>query len=465
MIEIANRDVILSHVLESEKYHVSNFLDFAVHAIEAAEGYNAVKRAVALDGKTLKIKSDSCDISTCEHIVVIGLGKAAEPMAEAVNAIMNGLLTEGVLLVKEGTIRRKFIGRICILEGGHPSPTYTGYRNAQKVTRFIRDLPKERSLFIVLISGGGSSLYADFFPGLEFEDGVALNDMLISTSASIAEINSVRKHTAEIKGGNLARLLEGATTISLVISDVPDNDLSVIASGPLAPDVSTFGDAKTVLDTYGLWDRVPESVRTRILKGIAGEIPETPKPGYPCFFQVRSYIVADALTSCEAVAKRIEEVYGHCPVRVYPHVMKGSVTDALAINLLESPPGFTVLGHEYTYGADPSKHGEGGRQLHLLLLMANHMKKSPEYENRFVLGIATDGKDGNSFAGAVITPSLVAHAHMEEIERAEKEENSGRFFTEKGTIIRVKSEYGLDTTGTNVNNVMVIYNPAHPEET
>jgi glycerate 2-kinase len=465
MMEIANQDVILSHVIESERYQVSNFLDFAVHVIEAAEGYNAVKRAVALDGMTLKIENDSYDLSIYEHVFVIGFGKAAEPMAEAVNAIMKGFVTEGVLLVKEGTTKRKFIGRIRVLEGGHPSPTYTGYRNAQKVTKFIRDLPKKRSLFIVLISGGGSSLYGDFFPGLEFKDGVDLNDVLVSTSASIPEINTVRKHTAEIKGGNLAQLLEGATTISLVISDVPDNDLSVVASGPLAPDVSTFGDAKTVLDTYGLWDRVPESVRARILGGIAGRIPETPKPGHPCFSQVRSYIVADALTSCEAVAKRIKEVYGHCPVRVYPAVMKGPVTDALAIDLLESPPGFTVLGHEYTYGADPSKRGEGGRQLQLLLLMVKHMKKSPEYENRFVLGIATDGKDGNSFAGAVITPSLVAHARIEEIERAEKEENSGKFFKEKGTIIRVRSEYGLDTTGTNVNNVMVIYNPAQSEKT
>jgi glycerate 2-kinase len=465
MMEIANQDVILSHVAESEKCHVSNFLDFVVHAIETAEGYTAVRRAVSLEGKTLKIESDSYDLSIYEHIIVIGFGKAAEPMTEAVNAIMKGFVTEGVLLVKEGTIRRNLMDRIRVLEGGHPSPTYAGYRNAQKVTKFIQDLPKKRSLFIVLISGGGSSLYADFFPGLEFEDGVALNDMLVSTDAAIPEINAVRKHTAEIKGGSLAQLLEGATTISLVISDVPDNDLSVIASGPLSPDMSTFGDAKAVLDTHGLWDRVPESVRARILEGIAGKIPETPKPDHPCFSQIHSYVVADALTSCQAVARRIKEVYSHYPVRVYPVVMKGPVTDALAVNLLESPPGFTVLGHEYTYGADPSKHGEGGRQLHLLLLMAKSMKKSPEYENRFVLGIATDGKDGTSFAGAVITPSLVAHARMEEIERAEREENSGRFFAEKGTIIRVRSEYGLDATGTNVNNVMVIYNPAKSQKT
>ncbi|MBU6999574.1 MAG: DUF4147 domain-containing protein [Theionarchaea archaeon] len=464
MTEIAGRDVILSHVLESERNHVSNFLDFAIHAIEAADGYTAVRRAVALDGTILKIETDSYDLSAYDHIVVIGFGKAAEPMAEAVNAILEKFVTEGVLLVKEGTARRRFIGRIRVLEAGHPSPTYTGYRNAQKVTRFIQDLPKDRSLFVVLMSGGGSSLYADFFPGSKFKDGTDLNDMLVSTGAAIQEINTVRKHIAEIKGGNLARLLEGATTISLVLSDVPGNDLSVIASGPLAPDVSTFEDAKAVLDTYRLWGRVPESVRDRILRGIAGAIPETPKPGYPCFSHIHSYIVADALTSCEAVARRIEEVYSHCPVRVYPTVMKGPVTDGLATSLLESPPGFTIVGHEYTYGADPSKRGEGGRQLHLLLLMAKHMKKSAEYENRFVVGIATDGKDGNSFAGAVITPSLVAHACMEEIERAEKEENSGRFFTEKGRIIRVRSEYGLDTTGTNVNNVMVIYNPAQSEK-
>lgn len=453
-MEIVNRTEILTHCTKSEKKEVSHLLCLALEAVKAANGYHAVKNAITRNGSVLTVADDHYNLDNYKNIYVMGMGKAAEPMAEAVYSILGDRIQKGILLVRKGKRKHKTLGAIRILEGSHPVPTYIGYCNSQLLTQFAKEMPKKQSLCLLLLSGGGSSLYADFHPELTVEEGIHLNELLIHTNASIGEINAVRKHTSQGKGGQLAQLLQGATIIPVILSDVLYNPLNT-ASGPVSPDVTTFRDAKTMLHAYGLWDAVPESVRTRIQKGVSGELPETPKPGDPCFEDVHPVVIADAATSCHAVKKTIKNLYGEdYPVTVH-EAAEGVVNEDLARTLLDVDYGFTLLGHEYNYGTTSRKPGEGGRQLHLLLLLLKVLKcKNGEI---FIEGIATDGKDGNSWAGAVITPSLVFDSTFKEIETAEKEENSGGFFKEKGFLIRMKSEYGLDDTGTNVNNILILH--------
>lgn len=469
MVEIVNRQKIMTQAAESEKGEVSRLLSLGVEAVEAADGYKCVRKALTYEGTTLRVidregHTREYDLRDYQGIYVLGFGKAAEPMARAVYDVLDDEIEGGVILVRSGKRKKAFLGRIEVLEGAHPVPTEEGYNNARKLTNFLKEAPKEKSLYLFLISGGGSSLYADFHPDIPFGDGVNLNDLLIHTNATIQEINAVRKHTAEGKGGQLAKLLEGADVLSVIVSDVPGNDVGTIASGPLSPDSTRFQDAKVVLGKYGLWFKVPESVRQRILRGVRGEVAELPAPGDSCFDKVHHCIAADALTSCDAVKEKIKELYGEYPARVLPCVREGKVTIELARVLLEdSQPGFTIRGHEYAFGVDPKKSKEGGRQLHLLLLMLKVMKQTQEH-GMYVMGVATDGKDGNSWAGALITPSLITGTDLEEIERAEEEKNSGGFFREKGYLIRMKSDYGLDDTGTNVNNLLIIHNPVHDQQ-
>lgn len=451
-MEIVNKTEIITQCHAAEKSTVSHLLDFGVTAVEAADGYTCVRKAVMYNRGVITIFGDTYAVH--KNVYIIGFGKAAEPMAQAVYDILGNIINKGIILVKNS--KKESIGPIRILKGGHPVPTQEGYENAQKLTHFVKEAPKKDSLYIVLISGGGSSLYADVHPDLTVKEGILLNELIVNTPASINEINAVRKHTAEGKGGQLAQLLGEATVVSLIVSDVPCNRLDTIASGPLSPDMTTFHHAQNMLKTYGLWNNVPESVKTRITKGVHGTIPETPKQKDFCFNDVHQYIVGDALTCCYAVKKEIKKVYSY-PVHGYPHVMEGVVTEDLARRLLCPPCGFTVIPHEYTYSTKTTPPGEGGRQLHLLLLMLKVMKKCGY--RLYVEGIATDGKDGNSWAGAVMTPSLVDSTPYEEIGRAEKKENAGGFFKRKKCLIRVKSEYGLDTTGTNVNNILILYKP------
>ena len=458
MVEIFNCEDILEHTKESEKEEVSNLLTLGLEAVKAADGYLSVRKALSRKGNVLKITDREYDLTLYEHVYIIGMGKASEPMAKAVYDIMGERISGGIILVRSGTRKHEMLGKICIFEGGHPVPTYEGFKNAQVLTKYVKEAPKERSLFFVLLSGGGSSIYADFHPDLTVKEGILLNKLLVHTDASITEINAVRKHTAEGKGGQLARLLQGAAVISLILSDVPKNPLDTVASGPVSPDTTTFQDAQKMLEKYKLWDKIPESVRERIEKGVRKKIPETPKFKDPCFDDVYPVVIADAVTACNAVTEKIKELYGKkYPVMSYPDVMTGKISEDLARTLLDNcGVGFTLIGHEYTYSTNPEKAGEGGRQLHLLLLMLKIMRKSL-YTDMYIEGIATDGKDGNSWAGALITPSLVGEIELQEVERAERKENSGGFFKEKGCLIRMKSEYGLDDTGTNVNNILIIH--------
>ena len=460
MTEIFNQKEIMENVTESEHEDASMLLSLCLEAVRAADGYQSMRKAIKFEGDRLRVAKKRYPLNSDKRIYVLGFGKAAEPMAKAVYDVLGDRIKGGIVLVRSGTRKNKTLGRIKVLEGAHPTPTPEGYKNAKKLTNFAKKSPKKDSIYLVLISGGGSSIYADFHPDLKICQGIKLNDFLVNTDAEIQEINAVRKHNAEGKGGQLAKILQGAKIIPLIISDVPGNPLDTIASGPTSEDTTTFLDAKGVLEKYKLWDEVHENVRERILKGINGEIPETPKHGDPCFKGVCPHIIADAMTACNAVKEKIIKLYGkRYSVWVCPRVMQGKVSESLARELLDnSKPGFTVLGHEYNYGADPDKAGEGGRQLHLLLLMLRIMKKKPEkYSGIYVIGIATDGKDGNSWAGALITPSLIHRVNLEDIEKAKKKENSGGFFREKGCLIRMKSEYGLDDTGTNVNNIMIIF--------
>ena len=198
-------------------------------------------------------------------------------------------------------------GPIAIVEAGHPVPDAAGLAGAQRIAALLQGLT-ERDLVVVLISGGGSALLPLPADAITLADYQALTGLLLRCGADITEINTVRKHCSRLQGGQLARLAAPAQVATLILSDVVGTPLDAIASGPTVPDRSSFADAWRILERYGIAEQAPAAVCAHLRRGVAGLIPDTPKPGDPLFERVNNVVIGDNASAGRAAvaeAKRL----------------------------------------------------------------------------------------------------------------------------------------------------------------
>ena len=207
-----------------------------------------ITRTMTLKENNLFIGDLNFLLETIEHIYVIGAGKASALMAAEVEKILGNRITEGHIIVKYGYSCK--LNYIRVTEAGHPVPDSKGFKATEEVLK-IAEKAGENDLVICLLSGGGSALLTDFPKGSSQEEMISVNDLLVKSGACIQEINAVRKHLSVVKGGQIARAACPATLVSLVLSDVPGDQFDVVASGPTAPDPTTFQLALEVLDQIG----------------------------------------------------------------------------------------------------------------------------------------------------------------------------------------------------------------------
>ncbi len=226
----------------------------------------------------LEIGTFSFKLSEFRRVLVIGGGKATAGMALEIEQILDGWITGGSVNIPAYTKPWPKGKQIKFNPASHPVPSKDGVRGVKNMLR-LGGHPSEDDLVICLISGGGSALMPLPSTGLQLSDKQKTTNLLLRSGAKIDEINAVRKHLSDFKGGRLAEKLHPATVLSLVISDVVGDKLESIASGPTVPDDTTYADAYKILQERGLWRTVPGSVRKRIQKGKEGKLPETPKKG------------------------------------------------------------------------------------------------------------------------------------------------------------------------------------------
>ncbi len=219
-------------------------------ALRAADPEQAVLRHLRLDGKTLIAGRRRYRLSQFDRIQVIGAGKASAAMARAVERILGRHVAGGLINVPDG-VKRSSSRRIEIHETSHPVPDERGIDGARRILEIAREAGS-RDLLLCLISGGASALMPAPTPPLTLAAKQAVTRHLLACGASIHEINTVRKHVSQIKGGQLAKLAWPATMIALILSDVIGDDLDVIGSGPTVPDGSTVADAARILEKYSL---------------------------------------------------------------------------------------------------------------------------------------------------------------------------------------------------------------------
>jgi len=423
-------------------------------ALKAADPVQAVLRHLRVEGGALVAGKARYPLSRFENIWVLGAGKASAAMAQAAERVLGRRITAGLINVKYGHLAR--LRRIELNECGHPMPDQKGVEGAARIAAMAAGAGP-RDLVLCLISGGGSALLPLPAPGITLDEKQAATRLLLASGANIHEINAVRKHISQIKGGQLARLAAPATVIALLLSDVIGDDLDVIGSGPTAPDPSTFDGARRILDKYGIMDRVPASVRQRLERGLAGEIPETPKPGDAAFTRTRNLVVGSCLLAVEAAEARAKQLGFR--TMVLSTWIEGETREiarmhaAIAKEIIHSgrplgPPACVITGGETTVTLRGD--GLGGRNQEFVLAAAMEIAG---LEHVAVLSCGTDGSDGpTDAAGALADGDTLRRAGERGLAAAQflANNDSYRFFDALGDLVRT------GPTNTNVMDVRLV---------
>lgn len=355
---------------------------------------------------------EGLDQSPRGRVLVVGAGKASGAMAAAAEEALGDRVADGVVAVKDGHLAPT--RRVRLLEAGHPVPD----RRGAEAARAIRDLASTASaddLVLVLVSGGGSALTPAPAPPITLEEKQSLTRLLLRAGANINQLNAVRKHCSTLKGGQLARAAAPARVQALLLSDVIGDALDVIASGPTAPDASTFAEAMGILARFDIRDQVAPSIVARLQQGMQGEIPETPKPGDPLFERVGNLVIGNNALVVDAAAAAAREL------GLVPHVLTRSLEGearevgrrfaAMARDIREgrgpvAPPCCVIAGGETTVTV--RGQGSGGRCQELALAAAIELEGVPGV---VVLAAGTDGSDGpTTAAGGVADGRSVRRA-------------------------------------------------------
>jgi hydroxypyruvate reductase len=350
--------------------------------------------------------------SSVGRIFLVGGGKAGRPMALAAAAALEGKVAGGAIAVPRG--EGGALGAVRLIEAGHPLPD-EGSREAAQAMLDVVSQAGENDLVIALMSGGGSAMISAPPGGVSSSDKEAVFRLLLRSGADITEFNTVRKHLSRVKGGRIARAAHPARVWALLLSDVPGDDPSVIASGPFSPDPSTFGDARRVLVERKLYDAIPDAVRAHIEGGIAGRIPESPKPEDPVFRGVSLAVIGSNRVALDAAAGAAREE-GVGTVRILPGFLRGEAREcarAFAEELRKAaaavPQGGAVVliaGGETTVTVRGK--GKGGRNQEFALSAAVAMDGMP---GMAVLSGGTDGIDGpTDAAGAYADGTTISRA-------------------------------------------------------
>ena len=346
------------------------------------------------------------------RVALIAVGKAAVPMALAAEEALGNRLGEALAV---STAREGKLERVRLLTASHPVPDTRGLAAAAEVEALARGLGRQ-DLLLVLLSGGASALLPSPAEGLTLDDKARTTALLLRAGATIHELNAVRKHLSRLKGGGLARVAAPARVVALVLSDVVGDDLSTIASGPTAPDPTTFADAVEALRRRGVLDDVPGPVRTHLLAGAEGKLPETPKAGDPAFRRVATRIVGSNRLSVEAAAREARR-RGLRPwvlttrlegeAREAARVLVGVLRECVEAGRPAVPPLCLLAGGETTVTVRGD--GQGGRNQELAVAAAQALEGFPV--PAVVASFATDGIDGASdAAGGIADDTTVARA-------------------------------------------------------
>jgi hydroxypyruvate reductase/glycerate 2-kinase len=398
-------------------------------------------------------------------VYVAGFGKASFRMAETLVRVLGAdTVTKGIVVTKyghasgfssAGNAGNSVLRGFRVYEAGHPIPDENGVRAAAEISSLLSKAGPD-ALVICLVSGGGSALLVSPAGGITLEEKQKVTDLLLRAGADITELNTVRKHLSSVKGGRLAESAYPAEVVSLMISDVIGDPLDVIASGPTAPDASTFADALEVLDKYKLTDEAPQGVIDHLESGRAGAVPDTPREDSYVFHNVRNIIIGSNRKALQAALTRARSL-GY-ESRIIDSGLTGEAAEAgrrlaslaRAARAEKSSGGKICLlsGGETTVTV--KGQGRGGRNTEVALAFAIGIEG---VQGISLLSAGTDGTDGpTDAAGAMVDGETIKKARADGLdpEASLGENDSYSFFSRTGSLLKT------GPTGTNVMDVQII---------
>lgn len=394
----------LSNCSEGEK-----ICQILATALDAVDPYEAVFRHVHLNESDLEVNHQHYDLKKINRIFLVGAGKASLPMAEAVICILGKRISAGCIITKQGYAKStaSMSPLIHVIEANHPIPDFRGVNGTKEIIKLLNGT-QSNDLIICVISGGGSALLTAPKVGITLQDMQQITSQLLACGASIDEINTIRKHIDQIKGGGLVSQATFTNWITLILSDVIGDPLDRIASGPTVPDESIYADAYEIISNYGLINQIPDSIKMIIEHGIIGKEKETLKPGNPFFSKVNNLIIGNnALASDKAAEMALKLGFN---TMVLSNFLQGEASEtgkfmasiAQQIHQSNSPlkiPACLIAGGETTVFLHGN--GLGGRNQELALGAVEILSG---LENTLMVSLATDGGDGpTDAAGAVVT--------------------------------------------------------------
>lgn len=428
-------------------------------ALAAVDPFQAVLNAAKLENDCLTVAGAAYPLREVERIVVFGAGKAAARMALAVETVLGARISAGLIVVKDGHAAN--LARIEQVEASHPVPSQAGVEGAQRILEMARSADA-KTLAICLLSGGASALLVAPAAGLTLQDKQEVTGLLLKAGATIGELNAVRKHLSAVKGGRLAQAAYPARVVTMILSDVIGDRLDVIASGPTAPDESSFADAWSVIEKYGLPEKIPARVREHLQRGLAGTAAETVKRGDPCLLVTRNTIVG-GINQALAAAHEASRQRGY-PAEIVNAELQGEAREAarlLALTARLTQAGMAagerrclLFGGETTVTVKGT--GKGGRNQELALAFALEIDG---LQGISLLSAGTDGGDGpTDAAGALVDGSTAGRARGLGIEPAAylDDNNSYGFFQQLDALSGERHHFKTGPTGTNVMDLQII---------
>ena len=428
-------------------------------ALAAVDPYRAVLKSAQVRDGCLYVDGIRYDLAAFDRIIAVGAGKATARMALAIETLLGERISAGLIVVKDGhTVPLAIIEQV---EAAHPVPNEAGQAGTRRILEMVR-AAGERTLVVCLLSGGASALLVAPVDGVSLQDKQEVTSLLLKAGASIDELNAVRKHLSAVKGGRLAQAAFPAQVVTMLLSDVIGDRLDVIASGPTAPDGSTFDQARAVIAKYRLEEKIPARISDYLKKGADRQVPETVKHDDRCLDKTRNVIVGAIGQALDAAAEKSRQL--GFAARIISAELQGEARAAarfLAQTARTSLAGLQagersclLCGGETIVTV--SGTGKGGRNQELALAFALEIEG---LEGVSMLSAGTDGSDGpTDAAGALVDGQTAARARGLGIDPLRHLENndSYMFFREYDARSGGRSHFITGPTGTNVMDMQLL---------